>query len=115
MRRRRDVAEDRALGRDARPDPRCEVIGDADVPGQNDVVAQLRAAGDADAGHEETSLPDPHVVPHVDEIVELGSPSHHGVVYASPIDGELDPISTSSSMMQIPTCGIRWCPPQSER
>ncbi len=83
---RRDVPEHRALGRDPRSVIDQEVVRDAHVARQDDVVPDVGAARDPDAGHQQAALADPDIVPHVHQVVELGAAPDDGVVHAPAVD-----------------------------
>ena len=95
--RARRMAAERRAGRDVAERPRSwrAIRAPSPItrwsvtptwPGQDDVVADVRAAGDPDAGHEEAALADAHVVPDVHQVVELGPAADHGVVDAAAVD-----------------------------
>src|SRR5215207_10932932 len=79
---RGDIAEDRALGRDASSISDREVIGDPDMPREDDVIADARAARDADSGHDQAAFADPDVVSHLHQVIELGAAPDDSVVDA---------------------------------
>jgi len=86
---RGDIAEDRALGRDASSISDREVIGDPDMPREDDVIADARAARDADSGHDQAAFADPDVVSHLHQVIELGAAPDDSVVDAAPIDARM--------------------------
>src|SRR3954451_4185935 len=83
---RRHIAEDGALGRDPGPVADDQMIGHANMSGQNCIVAYARAAGNADAGHDQAPLADLHVMAYLDQIVELGTASDDRIVNAPAVD-----------------------------
>jgi hypothetical protein len=86
-----DVAEDRALGRDAGSISDREVIGHPDMASQDDVVADARAARDPNSGHNQAAFANPHVVTHLHQVIELGSTPDDRVVDAPSIDARMGP------------------------
>src|SRR4051812_30694763 len=54
------------------------MAGETALAGDGDVIAKLSRAGDADLRHEEAMLPDFHVVPNLDQIIDLGPLAYHG-------------------------------------
>ena len=66
--------------------PIDQVVGDPDVSGQDHIVADPGASRDTDARHDQAALPDLHVVPHLHQVVDLGSPAHHRIVDAAAVD-----------------------------
>jgi hypothetical protein len=90
-RARRDVAEDRAFGRDSGAVAYDQMVGDSHVPGQDHIIPDPGASCDADAGHDEASLTDVHIVSHVDQIIDLGTAPDDGVVDAPSVDTRMGP------------------------
>jgi hypothetical protein len=103
-RARRHIAEDARLRRDRRAIADPDVTRYSRLAAQRHEPAQPRAPGYADLRDHDAVLAHPHVVPDLDQVVDLAAPSDHRgpmeprsiVVFA--------PISTSSPMMQPPTC-----------
>lgn len=62
------------------------MAGEATLPGDENVIAQLRRARYADPRNEQTMLPDSHVVPDLHQIIDLCSLSDHGFAQGRAID-----------------------------
>ena len=63
-----------------------EMAGESALSRDENVIAQLGGAGDADLRDEQAMLPDLHVVPDLDQIVDLGPLAYHGFAQGRPID-----------------------------
>src|SRR5207247_7501345 len=83
----RHVVEHRALRRDLHAVADLEVSGEPRLAGHDDVVAELRRAGDADLGHEEAVLADLHAVADLHEVVDLRSLADHRFADGAAVDG----------------------------
>ncbi len=79
---RRKVAIHTALRCHARPFADYNVVDQTGLPRENHVVLEHRAAGDPHTGHEQTAGADPHVVAHLDQVVDLRARADHCVPYA---------------------------------
>src|SRR5439155_20354947 len=86
-----DIADHAALGRDpgAAADP--QVIRQPCLPANNRFVLYFRGSGDTHLGHDQATLADAHVVPHVYQVVDLGSSSDYGIAHTSPVNGAVGP------------------------
>src|SRR5207247_1553159 len=79
------------LGRDPDALADHQVVGHADVAGQDHVVADSSAPRDADTGHHQAALAQPHVVADVYQVVELGAPPYHRVVHTATVHARVRP------------------------
>src|SRR2546425_5743212 len=66
-----------------------DVIGDADLPGQDHTPLEPGRAGNSDLGHDDAMLADLHVVADLDEIVDLGAAPDHRLPQHRTIDGRV--------------------------
>src|SRR5579884_526341 len=62
------------------------VVGKAHLPAHHDKISNLAAAGDAGLAGYQTMPPDANVVGNLDEIVDLGAFSDHGVTSRTAVD-----------------------------
>ena len=62
------------------------MVADTGAPADDDEPAQPRAATDHHAAGQDAVLADPHVVPHVHQVVDLRAPLDHRVVDAAAVD-----------------------------
>ena len=85
------VAKDGALGGDTGTISYDEVIGNADVTRENDVIADPSAAGDSNPGHDQTTLADPDVVSDLYQVVHLSAEANDRVIDAASIDAGVGP------------------------
>ncbi len=83
---RRDISDDTALRPDSGPSTYAEVVGEASLPAQDDVVIHLGASGDPDLRQDQASCTDPYIVPDVDQVVDLGPRADDGIAHAASID-----------------------------
>src|SRR4030095_3650267 len=81
----RDVPEPARFPRAPRAIANGVVSGHANLPREDDAIAQARRAGDADLRHDQTESSDAHVMGDLHEVVELRSGTDHGGVEAAPI------------------------------
>src|SRR5881227_1234630 len=67
------------------------MAGEPALARHGDVIAKLSRTSDADLRDEKAMLPDLHVVPDLDQIIDLGPLAYHGLAERSPIDRRAGP------------------------
>ena len=82
---RRHVSENPSLSGDPRGFANRYVAANSRLARQNATVTYARRAGDADLRHDEAEATDFHVVPDLNEIVDLRSIANDRIVYAPSI------------------------------
>jgi hypothetical protein len=65
------------------------VAGKPSLPRKQDIVFKHSAPGQPNLCHDETTLPDPHVVRDLYEVVDLATGTYHRVTYAAAIYGRV--------------------------
>src|SRR3989442_985130 len=81
-----EVGRHAALRGDHGPVADADVVGDPHLPRQHHAAPKLRGPRDADLGHEDRVLTHLHVVPDLDEIVDLGPPADDGIAEGRAVD-----------------------------
>lgn len=83
------VSKNGALGRDPSPISDYEMISDSYVAGEYHVIADPGAPRDSDARHDEAPLSNSDVMPHLNQVVHLGTTPDHSVIDASAVDASI--------------------------
>src|SRR3954451_7822367 len=83
----RDVILDRAHRGDLGAVADLEVVVDAHLGAQRDIVPDRQAAREPDLGREQAVPADGHIVADLDLIVDFGALADHGIAQAAAVDG----------------------------
>src|SRR5690349_182692 len=84
-----DVPDHAALHGHARTLPDRDMVGQAGLPREKDLVLHVRATGDARLTGDEAACPDPTVVPYLHQVVDLGPGADDRVVHAAAVDSRV--------------------------
>lgn len=82
-----DIAGDACLGGHTHAIADVKMPGQATLPSQDDVVAQLGAAGNAHLSHDQAVGSGAHAVANLHQIVDLGAAANTGLANGGPVDG----------------------------
>ena len=88
---RRHISRDRRFLHDGHVVSNLDVITDPGLTGYQAMIADLHAAGNADAAHNDRVFPDETVVADVNQIVQLTSSPNDGGSKSGPIDAAVGP------------------------
>ena len=80
------VVEDGAFRRDLDAIANLEMAGKAALAGDRDIIAELGGTGDAHLRNKQAMFPDLHVVPDLDQVIDLGPLADHGLAERCPIN-----------------------------
>src|SRR4051812_19365699 len=77
------------------------MAGETTLAGDGDVIAKLRRAGDADLRNKQAMFSDFHIVPDLDEVINLSPLTYHRFTKRGPIDrssrADLDVVFNSNN------------------
>ena len=82
------------------------MINDAGLSGQNNVVPDARAAGDSHLGGNQRILADHDVVRELHEIVDFGAAANHGFSESCAVDRSIGADFHIVPTSTLPACGI---------
>ncbi len=83
---RRHVTEDGALSRDPCAIADHEMIGYSHMSCQDRLITDVSAPRDPHPCHDQAALPNSHVVPDLNQVVDLGAAAHHCVINTPAVD-----------------------------
>src|SRR5437868_989764 len=81
-----DVVEDSAFRGDLDAVADFQMAGEAALARDRDVIAKLGGTGNPDLGDEQAMFADLHVVPDLDQVIDLGPLAYHGFAEGGAVD-----------------------------